>query len=55
MQEEAFPSSHNALPFMSSLLPSLLRDRTIYIPEPVFLNLYGTQEPIPRNEFRQPM
>jgi hypothetical protein len=27
MLEEAFPSSHNALPFMSSLLPSLLRDR----------------------------
>ncbi len=24
-------------------------------PEPVFLNLYGVQESIPRNEFRQPM
>jgi hypothetical protein len=23
--------------------------------EPVFLNIYGTQESIPRNEFRQPM
>jgi hypothetical protein len=25
------------------------------IPEPVFLNVYGAQESIPRNEFRQPM
>jgi hypothetical protein len=24
-------------------------------PEPVFLNIYGAQELIPRNEFRQPM
>jgi hypothetical protein len=24
-------------------------------PEPVFLNRYGAQESIPRNEFRQPM
>ncbi len=24
-------------------------------PEPVFLNAYGAQESIPRNEFRQPM
>jgi hypothetical protein len=23
--------------------------------EPVFFNIYGAQEPIPRNEFRQPM
>jgi hypothetical protein len=23
--------------------------------EPVFLNVYGAQESIPRNEFRQPM
>ncbi len=23
--------------------------------EPVFLNVYGVQESIPRNEFRQPM
>jgi hypothetical protein len=23
--------------------------------EPVFLNIYGAQESIPRNEFRQPM
>ncbi len=23
--------------------------------EPVFLNIYGDQESIPRNEFRQPM
>jgi hypothetical protein len=25
------------------------------IPEPVFLNVYGVQKSIPRNEFRQPM
>jgi hypothetical protein len=24
-------------------------------PEPVLLNVYGAQESIPRNEFRQPM
>ncbi len=24
-------------------------------PEPVFLNVYGAQESIPRNEFRRPM
>jgi hypothetical protein len=24
-------------------------------PKPVFLNVYGAQESIPRNEFRQPM
>jgi hypothetical protein len=26
-----------------------------FLPEPVFLNVYGAQEYIPRNEFRQPM
>ncbi len=25
------------------------------LPEPVFLNVYGAQEPIPRHQFRQPM
>jgi hypothetical protein len=25
------------------------------LPEPVFLNVYGAQESIPRNEFRQPI
>ncbi len=25
------------------------------LPEPEFLNVYGAQESIPRNEFRQPM
>jgi hypothetical protein len=25
------------------------------LPEPVFLNVYGAPELIPRNEFRQPM
>ncbi len=25
------------------------------IPEPVFLNVYGAQESIPRHQFRQPM
>ncbi len=32
--------------------PSLLSSLP---PEPVFLNVYGAQESIPRNEFRQPM
>jgi hypothetical protein len=27
----------------------------IFFPEPVFLNVYGAQESIPRNEFRQPI
>jgi hypothetical protein len=27
----------------------------IFWTEPVFSNIYGAQEPIPRNEFRQPM
>jgi hypothetical protein len=34
------------------------RTRTVYwakTPEPVFLNVSGAQESIPRNEFRQPM
>ncbi len=26
-----------------------------YYSEPVFLNIYGARELIPRNEFRQPM
>ncbi len=26
-----------------------------WLTEPVFLNVYGAQESIPRNEFRQPM
>ncbi len=27
----------------------------VVLPEPVFLNVYGAPELIPRNEFRQPM
>jgi hypothetical protein len=41
-----------------TLTPAFSRLRTV-IPlphaEPVFLNVYGAQESIPRNEFRQPM
>ncbi len=29
--------------------------QVVQYPEPVFLNVYGAQESIPRNEFRQPM
>ncbi len=29
--------------------------RQLIRPEPVFLNVYGAQESIPRNEFRKPM
>jgi hypothetical protein len=28
---------------------------TLFCTEPVFLNVYGAQKSIPRNEFRQPM
>ncbi len=37
--------------------PPYLQDDFVPIvaPEPVFLNVYGAQELIPRNEFRQPM
>jgi hypothetical protein len=28
---------------------------TVECTEPVFLNVYGAQESIPRNEFRQPV
>jgi hypothetical protein len=31
---------------------SLVKEK---LPEPVFLNVYGAQESIPRNAFRQPM
>jgi hypothetical protein len=27
----------------------------VAVPEPIFLNIYGAQESIPSNEFRQPM
>ncbi len=30
-------------------------DSLDWIPKPVFLNVYGAKESIPRNEFRQPM
>ncbi len=36
------------------LEPGSLMDEN-HDPEPVFLNVYGAQESIPRNEFRQPM
>jgi hypothetical protein len=32
-----------------------VRELNLLRPEPVFLNVYGAQESIPRNEFRQPM
>jgi hypothetical protein len=41
---------HNSLPL---LLDSISRHQLS--PEPVFLNVYGDQESIPRSEFRQPM
>jgi hypothetical protein len=34
---------------------SLLCSIALEHPEPVFLNMYGAPESIPRNEFRQPM
>jgi hypothetical protein len=32
----------------------LLQHTTFFLSEPLFLNVYGAQESIPRNEFRQP-
>ncbi len=40
--------------FEQSMGQELSRNRVLE-PEPVFLNVYGAQESIPRNEFRQPM
>jgi hypothetical protein len=34
---------------------SIHKTRTAEKTEPIFLNVYGAQESIPRNEFRQPM
>jgi hypothetical protein len=45
----------------TSILVSLLGPSTfttkfvVSTPEPVFSNVYGVLEPIPRNDFRQPM
>jgi hypothetical protein len=39
-------------PFPPRFLASI---DSLNIPEPVFLNVYGAQESIPRNEFRQPI
>jgi hypothetical protein len=38
-----------------SIPPSYVAWASICRPEPVLLNVYGAQELIPRNEFRQPM
>jgi hypothetical protein len=35
--------------------PSSHRGSVWLLPEPPFLNVYGAQESVPRNEFRQPM
>jgi hypothetical protein len=43
---------------VTPVLAEALTDRLAFFfatPEPVFLNVYGAQELIPRNEFRQPM
>ena len=38
------------------LSPSFFPSQMVYThTEPVFLNVYGAPESIPRNEFRQPM
>ncbi len=38
--------------FQESIFPSMTR---LKISEPVFVHVYGSQESIPRNRFRQPM
>ncbi len=48
---EAFLLSSEA----QTLSEAIRHEREISTAEPVFLNVYGAQESIPRNEFRQPM
>ncbi len=46
------------LTYKYNLTLRLLQSRLQHIyqgPEPVFLNVYGAQKSIPRNEFPQPM
>jgi hypothetical protein len=38
-----------------NMFTSIVIEPTLEQSEPVFLNVYGAQESIPRNEFRQPM
>jgi len=42
-------------PHTDHILFNLRRETGGLEPEPVFLNVYGAQELIPRNEFHQPM
>ncbi len=46
-------AAHASVVF-SSVLPPSLAKAALY-PEPVFLNVCGAQESIPRHEFRQPI
>jgi hypothetical protein len=49
---------HSELEFLKSLWGLGTEKEEVYRtgpPEPVFLNVYGAQKSIPRNEFRQPM
>jgi hypothetical protein len=48
--EQRIPASQSTLIY-SMFIFLWLKDQ----PEPVFLNVYGAQELIPRNEFRQSM
>jgi hypothetical protein len=55
-----FPFPHAAFPLrVTSMMrvnpPVWLVCKPRDSPEPVFLNVYGAQESIPRNKFRQPM
>ncbi len=53
---QLFLAASTSQQWLESLIWQLLRLH-IYAaaPEPIFLNVYGAQESIPRNEFRQPM
>jgi hypothetical protein len=53
IEELMSEAAHASVVFSSVLPPSL--DKAALYPEPVFLNVYGAQESIPRNEFRQPI
>jgi hypothetical protein len=56
-QTKSFNSALTTLSPSFSLLAVIKESETEALkhPEPVFLNVYGAQESIPRNEYHQPM
>jgi hypothetical protein len=51
-----YPRNRHLKKRLTAFLPYCWKEKSwLYLPEPVFLNVYGAPELIPRNEFRQPM